>query len=362
MFTNESIGLRSDPLVEYQIVRRGKCKPAMYQPKSQQTTILAPINVSWLNIPNTGKLKGNQSGSTLFSPRVIHQMQMPGQTSLVAPGLLPSFTAGQLMDMPGNADRGGLCSKVRTFGMHRTIDKEGPYREMLASNGLDGVETAISTHNSNFYQNETVSLTPGFPGTTLSDSVHYNRRYPVDGHTLTYEFRHQDAYLRGYTTDSNPPSADVWRDSSNNSNYQKARALAKSYKQVNEDIARGMTSKTEKIMSTASIDTAEEKRKLALKQLLIRPITQMKGEAWNDFEWMDFSTLHNFNDARTDFLRIIDLTKDKKMAGEIKEFLGSQMLPPMHVIQNHSSVSAKKLNHFHVFWNLMHQLPFAVRM
>jgi len=109
-------------------------------------------------------------------------------------------------------------------------------------------------------------------------------------------------------------------------------------------------------------DPIEEKRKLALKNLLIRPIVIMRGEAWDQYKWNDFNAPHNFHAACADFLKIIALTKDKKMAMEIKDFLKSDLLTPRYIEENQPPEQGKKLNHFHVFWNIMHQLPFSVKM
>merc|ERR1719419_58105 len=109
-------------------------------------------------------------------------------------------------------------------------------------------------------------------------------------------------------------------------------------------------------------DSPEEKRKLALKNLLIRPIVIMRGEAWDESVWKDFNTPRNFHAACSDFLKIIALTKDKKMAMEIKDFLKSDLLTPRYSEENQPPEHGKKLNHFHVFWNIMHQLPFSVKM
>jgi len=109
-------------------------------------------------------------------------------------------------------------------------------------------------------------------------------------------------------------------------------------------------------------DPLEEKRKLALKNLLIRPIVIMRGQAWDESDWKDFNTPRNFHAACADFLKIIALTKDKKMAMEIKDFLKSDLLTPKYTEENQPPENGKKLNHFHVFWNIMHQLPFSVKI
>jgi len=115
------------------------------------------------------------------------------------------------------------------------------------------------------------------------------------------------------------------------------------------------------IVSREYLNLAEEKRKLALKNLLIRPIIIMKGTAWNETEWMDVNAPHSFTSASINFLRIIELTKDKKIASEIKKFLSSDLLTPRYTANYDHAENGRKLNHFHVFWNMMHQLPFAVK-
>jgi len=115
------------------------------------------------------------------------------------------------------------------------------------------------------------------------------------------------------------------------------------------------------IESREYFNLAEEKRKLALKNLLIRPVIVMKGTAWNETEWMDFNAPHSFTSASLNFLRIIELTKDKKIASEVKKFLSSDLLTPRYTANHDHAESGRKLNHFHVFWNMMHQLPFAVK-
>jgi len=109
-------------------------------------------------------------------------------------------------------------------------------------------------------------------------------------------------------------------------------------------------------------DSLEDKRKLALKNLLIRPIVIMRGKAWDESDWKDFNTPRNFHASCADFLKIIALTKDQKMAMEIKDFLKSDLLTPRYTEKNQPPEQGKKLNHFHVFWNIMHQLPFSVKM
>lgn len=109
-------------------------------------------------------------------------------------------------------------------------------------------------------------------------------------------------------------------------------------------------------------DQLEEKRKLALKNLLIRPIVIMRGSAWDESDWKDFNAPRSFHASCADFLKIIALTKDKKMAMEIKDFLKSDLLTPRYTEENQPPEQGRKLNHFHVFWNIMHQLPFSVKM
>jgi len=76
---------------------------------------------------------------------------------------------------------------------------------------------------------------------------------------------------------------------------------------------------------------------------------------------MDFNAPRSFTSASINFLRIIELTKDKEMASEIKGFVTSDLLTPRYTPTHHHAEKGRKLNHFHVFWNMIHQLPFAVK-
>jgi len=86
----------------------------------------------------------------------------------------------------------------------------------------------------------------------------------------------------------------------------------------------------------------------------------MRMQAYDNKRWWDFDTERNFHKSCTDFLKIVFLTEAQEAAKEMKAFLTSDMLKPRYVPAKHAFIP-RKLNHFHVFWNVMHQLPFFVK-
>jgi len=108
--------------------------------------------------------------------------------------------------------------------------------------------------------------------------------------------------------------------------------------------------------------TPELKRKVRLNQLLIKPIVTMKGTAYDGMRWSeeDIDTVRNFHSSCTDFLKIVMLTKAEEIAKKLKEFLCSDLIEPSYVPSEHIFRN-RRLNHFHVFWNIMHQLPFYMK-
>lgn len=354
--------MRIEPSGWPQVEKRDNNNPAVYQSRPQQKLIPAPIYVAMHAMVSTGGFIGKQSQSPLSSPIVHQQTPSHGATSPASPGFLFSYTAGQLLDRSVKVETRGHLTKAGVFGKHTIIDNERSNVNKVANHDLIWKKRSMLMHSGVLYPKETTKPSRVVPGTSQYASGLYIGRYPVDDDPQVYQHRNQQVYPRGYTTDYVSPKTYILSDSSKTSNQQKVGTVFSPFKQIKEDtFERVVCDSTNNGLSTSASDTAEEKRRLALKHLLIRPITQMKGEAWNDIEWRDYSTFHSFHDAVTDFLRIIELTKDKKMAAEIKEFLGSELLVPRYIAQHQPSVPAKKLNHFHVFWNLMHQLPFAVK-
>jgi len=108
--------------------------------------------------------------------------------------------------------------------------------------------------------------------------------------------------------------------------------------------------------------TPELMRKLELGELLIRPITTMRGQAYDDQRWFerDFDTERNFQASCTDFIEIVMLTDAQETAKKLKELLTSDIIEPRYVPSEHV-FQKRRLNHFHTFWNVMHQLPFYMK-
>jgi len=106
----------------------------------------------------------------------------------------------------------------------------------------------------------------------------------------------------------------------------------------------------------------EIKRKVQLEQLLIKPVVTMKGTAYDATRWFaeDIDTERNFHSSCTDFLKIVMLTKAEETAKRLKKFLCSDLIEPRYVPSEHIFRN-RKLNHFHVFWNIMHQLPYYMK-
>jgi len=108
--------------------------------------------------------------------------------------------------------------------------------------------------------------------------------------------------------------------------------------------------------------TPELKLKLKLDQLLVKPIVTMKGTAYNEEKWYerDFDTERNFYSSCTDFLQIVNLTKAQDTAKKLTDFLCSDIIKPRYLPSKHRFRN-RKLNHFHTFWNVMHQLPYYTK-
>jgi len=373
MGANESIETRTKPRGQQQVAKRGNYNPAVYQINSpQQRPFHAPINASYMG--QKSPFMGKQSLGPVYSPVMLHPMPSHGTTSPISPGFLPGNNLGQLLARPVDIEQtsprkktGKIEKRKQTSPRKKTgkiekrkIIKEGrAKRRKAVKNGLQARKRRMQTYSRVSHQS-TSTISPAVPAATQYDSGLYNRRYPVDFQPQLYMHSSPQVYPRGYNADAVSPNTYQWRDSPNTSWYQKPGVVVTPYKQYNEDRTRGVYNSS-KVVPTVPTDTAGEKRKLALKNLLIRPIVQMKGEAWDDNEWKDLGTFHSFHAACTEFLSIIELTEDKKMAAEITEFLGSEHLTPRYIAKDHPPWPGKKLNHFHVFWNLMHQLPFAVK-
>jgi len=54
------------------------------------------------------------------------------------------------------------------------------------------------------------------------------------------------------------------------------------------------------------------------------------------------------------------LTNHQETAKKLKEFLCSDLIEPRYVPSEHIFRN-RRLNHFHVFWNIMHQLPYYMK-
>jgi len=279
MITNKSMEMRIEPSGWHQVTKRGKYNPAVYQTRYQQRPIPAPIYVASHPIVTTGRFTGEQRQRTLFSPMVLQQTPSHGATS-PSPGFLSNYTAGQLLDSSVNFETGGLVNKAGTFGKNTIIEKDRSNGKNAANHELDEKKKLMLMHSGVFYQKATTNLLPVAPGETQYDPSLYSRRYPANDDTLVYQGRNQQVYPRGYTTDYVSQNAQIWSDSFKSSNHQKAATVVSPARQRKEGIkARGVYNNPNSVLSTSAIDTVEEKRKLALKHLLIRPITLMKGEA-----------------------------------------------------------------------------------
>jgi len=98
-----------------------------------------------------------------------------------------------------------------------------------------------------------------------------------------------------------------------------------------------------------------------LEQLLITPVVTMKGIAYDDNKgWWDFDTERDFHQSCTDFLAIVALAGTQETASKIKEFLISDLLDPKYNPSEYGQ-SSSRLNHFKIFWDVMHMLPFYVK-
>jgi len=101
-------------------------------------------------------------------------------------------------------------------------------------------------------------------------------------------------------------------------------------------------------------------RKLVLESLLVRPVFSMRGIAYNNKKWWDFDSVRDFHSSCNDFLKIVMLTEAQQSAKIIKDFITSNLLVPTFVPPN-LDYNTRRLNHFKIFWNVMHQLPFYVK-
>jgi len=108
--------------------------------------------------------------------------------------------------------------------------------------------------------------------------------------------------------------------------------------------------------------TPDFERKLQLNKILITPVVTMKGSAYDATRWYekDIDTERNFHSSCTDFLKIATFAKAQETAKKLKEFLCSDLIEPRYVPSEHIFMN-RRLNHFHVYWNVMHQLPYYVK-
>jgi len=109
-------------------------------------------------------------------------------------------------------------------------------------------------------------------------------------------------------------------------------------------------------------NTPELQRKLQLDKILIRPIVTMKGEAYDKDRWFqrDLDSERNFHSSCTDLVQIVMLANAQETAKKVVEFLSSDMIEPRYVPSEHP-FQQRRLNHFHTYWNVMHQLPFYMK-
>lgn len=348
MGTNESVDSTAVPLDQRSAANLGNYNPAVHQlnPPTQGRNL--NTNEGIYNVNNSGAVFGQQK----LNPSYLPTMQPPVFSHHINSPMYPDFPSNNVIGPSsayprGIGEMGGSLSRTANNVVKREKIDKGRQNERKELKQV--------------LQNAQMNLSPANLAVTQYDPGLYNNRYPIDVKQGPYVHTSPQVYSRGYPTENVSPNAYGWIEPSNTSYYQEAGGLVFPYQQYNGASTVGVYNNSNTAVSTEPWDPAEEKRKLALKNLLIRPIVQMKGEAWDDNEWNDFNSFRSFPAACTDFLRIIELTKDSTMAAEIKEFLTSDLLTPRYVARNNPPENGKKLNHFHVFWNFMHQLPFAVK-
>jgi len=353
MGNNESTEARKEPRVQQQATNqaanRGNRTLTVHPLKPSQQRYIPAVNVGVYDMNNRGTVVKQHSRSKVYSPLVVFPTSNRGISSTTSPSYLPRKSVVQWKAQPFVVeDYGSPITTTGQIGKRQIIDVGRP-------NGRSALEKRL--------QNAPIILPPAadFPVSQYDPGL-YNNRYHVDVKQGPYVHSSAQVYPRGYSTERLSSNAYKYRDPQNTRyNYQKPGVVVSRFEQHKEVRTPALYNNSTRL-ATDLVDSAE-KRKFALKNLLIRPIVQMKGEAWNDNEWMevDVYSFRNFHASCTEFLSIIELTEDQKMAADIKEFLCSDELTPRYIAENHPPEPDKKLNHFHVFWNLMHQLPFAVK-
>lgn len=366
MGTNQSKKIRTKSWDQQQRTNEHKPTHPLNRP---QWKPIRTINVNMNDINNRVSLYGENNFGQLIAPIILPPVSNKGINSVASSAPLRRETVAY--PTVGKRRSGSYTGPMHTAGHGRGSNQviQDIPRSIKPIEREFWSERAMQTYPQNLIINQTLVN----PMVTEYDSSFYRSLYPNEVHSIPYVYDTPEVYPIIYPTSNFTEDEFVWVEPQNisfnnkdafflNHEHQHGNAILLPVEVYNSSrstlmstVNNGVTDNIEKY------DPAEEKRKLALKKLLIRPIIRMKGVAWDEKEWKDFNTPHSFHAACRDFLRIIELSKEKKMAFEIKDFLTSDLLTPRYNPEHHQLENDKRLNHFHVFWNLMHQLPFAVQ-
>lgn len=157
---------------------------------------------------------------------------------------------------------------------------------------------------------------------------------------------------------------------SSNPNSSGNRNVVDTWKlrQSTQPVARNPTqNKENKRQTIPNMTTPETAKAWSFKsqrdKLLVEQIVTLKWEAYDNVRWFDRDLDRNrdFHSSCTDFIQIVMLTETKDtVKNKIRQFLCSDLLNPRYVPQEHI-FRQRRLNPFHTFWNVMHQLPYYIK-
>jgi len=338
-----------------------RCNPEVYETHSPKHQPIKTTNISKQDINSRVALLERLGSHKLNHPTLSQSFTSPSQTVVLSLELPRSTTIKQ-RDTRAEHEPSGKPLK----GVNNKVNA-GRQTKQKAVQQASLDKSALQMHS--YYVIS--SKSSGVPTATRSGPDLSLSSYP--GYVYTTSYRNSEkVYPKVYPVESVRQKEPEQVNPQNSSSFQNIVTFATPHHKYNSVtvLPVGVDNDNSSLVSintgrlgdnSNKLHLVEENRKLALKNLLIRPIIQMKGMAWDESEWWDFKAPHNFHNACTDFLSIIELTKNRKIALEIKNFLKSDLLIHKYIENQNLSKPAKKLNHFHVFWNIMHQLPYAVK-
>jgi len=151
-----------------------------------------------------------------------------------------------------------------------------------------------------------------------------------------------------------------------NSNRNRNAMDTRKLRQSTQPVARNPTQNKE--TKRQIMTTSEAAKAWALKalrdNLLVKQIVTLKWVAYDNVRWFDRDLDRNrdFHSSCTDIIQIVMLTDTKEtVKNKIRQFLCSDLLHPRYVPQEHI-FRQRRLNPFHTFWDVMHQLPYYIKI